>query len=95
MIFKNNKTYDALAWIALSLIPALVTLVLKVGEIWSLPDYDKVGMTIGAIGFFLGTLVKVSSIRYKKAQDEIAAGEALEEDGDQGEEDLYDDLTEC
>ena len=88
MIFKNNKTYDTLAWIALILIPALVTLVCSVGETWGLPNYDKIGATIGAIGIFLGTLVKISSAKYKRTQDEIAAGEAIEEDGDQGEEDL-------
>lgn len=91
----KNETYDRLKWIALILIPALVTLVLAVGQIWELPYYEKIGASIAAFGVFLGTLVKAASKKYKQRLDEIAAGEAIEEDGDQGEEDLYDDLTEC
>ena len=88
MIFKNNKRFDTLKWIALILIPALVTLVLAVGQIWSLPYYEKIGATIAALGVFLGALLKVSTSAYNKTLDEIAAGEAIEEDGDQNEEDL-------
>ena len=87
MIMKNS-TFDTLKWIALILIPALVTLVLAVGQIWSLPYYEKIGATIAALGVFLGALLKVSTSAYKRTLDEIAAGEAIEEDGDQGEEDL-------
>lgn len=91
----KNETYDRLKWIALILIPALVALVIAVGEIWGLEYFSKIAMTISAFGVFLGKILKDSSKKYKQQLDEIAAGEAIEEDGDQGEEDLYDDLTEC
>ena len=81
----KNETFDKLKWISMILIPALVTLVLAVGQIWSLPYYEKIGATIAAFGVFLGALLKVSTSAYNKINDEIAVGEAIEEDGDQGE----------
>lgn len=62
----NNNVYDTLKWIALILIPALVTLILAVGQIWSLPYYEKIGATIAALGVFLGALLKVSTTAYNR-----------------------------
>ena len=62
----NNNTYNTLKWIALILIPALVTLILAVGQIWSLPYYEKIGATIAALGVFLGALLKVSTSAYNR-----------------------------
>lgn len=95
MIFKNNNNFDRLKWIALILVPSAVTLVLAVGQIWGLPYYEKIGATLAAFGVFLGALLKASTSAYNQTRDEIATGEAIEEDGNEGEEDLYNDLTEC
>lgn len=70
----SNKTYDTLKWICLAVIPALATLVLTVGKIWSLPYYDNIGATISAIGLFLGAIIGVSSAHYT---DELTETEAL------------------
>ena len=88
MIFKNNKRFDTLKWIALILIPALVTLILAVGQIWSLPYYEKIGATIAALGVFLGALLKVSTSAYNKALENEEIGtikdpEELEEQNDE------------
>lgn len=65
MIMKNS-TFDTLKWISMILIPALVTLILTVGKIWSLPYYGQIGATVAALGVFLGALLRVSNNAYNK-----------------------------
>lgn len=83
----NNNTYDTLKWIALILIPALVTLILAVGQIWTLPYYQQIAETIAALGVFLGALLKVSTSAYNKAHKNeegmIKDPEELEEQNDE------------
>lgn len=81
----SNKTYDTIKWIALSLIPAMEALILTVGKIWGLPHYAEIGATVAAAGIFLAAIIKKSSKAYYQKLDEHAVGEAIEEDGDQGE----------
>ena len=83
----SNTSYDRLKWIALVFVPAFVVLVLTVGKIWSIPYYVEVADTIAAIGIFLAAILGVSSSNYKKhILGEIATGEAIAEDGNEGEE---------
>jgi hypothetical protein len=65
----NNKTYDILKDIALYVLPALATLVLTLGNIWGLPYAEAIAATITAIDTFLGTVLKISSIKYKENED--------------------------
>ena len=81
----SNKTYDAIKWIALVLIPAMEVLILTIGKIWGLPYYAEIGATVAAIGVFLAAIIGVSSRAYYQRLDEHAVGEAIEEDGNQGE----------
>lgn len=83
----SNTSYDRLKWTALVFVPAFVVLVLTVGKIWSIPCYVEVADTIAAIGIFLAAILGVSSSNYKKhILEEIATGEAIAEDGNEGEE---------
>ena len=62
----KNKTYDALKWIALYLLPALGTLYFALSGIWGLPYGEQVVGTITAADTFLGVLLGISSATYKK-----------------------------
>lgn len=60
----GSKTYDAMKWTALVLLPALATLYFAVGQIWNFPAVEQVVGTITAIDTFLGLLVKQSAKNY-------------------------------
>jgi hypothetical protein len=65
----KNSTYDILKDIALYVLPALATLVLTLGNIWGLPYAEAIAATITAVDTFLGTVLKISSIKYKENED--------------------------
>lgn len=62
----NNKVYDILKWVALIFLPALGTLYFALSGIWDLPYGEEIVGTITAIDTFLGALLGISSINYKK-----------------------------
>ena len=68
----SNKTYDLLKWVALIALPAVVTFVAAVGEIWGLPYTTQIAATIAAVDALLGACLQVSSSNYaeKKFDDE-------------------------
>ena len=66
MIFKNSKVYDALKFVALTVLPAIETLWLTLGNIWHFPYVVEVGATIAAIDVFLGALIGVSNKNFNK-----------------------------
>jgi hypothetical protein len=65
----SNKTYDILKWIAQILLPAVGTLYFALSKIWGLPFATEVVGTIAAVDTFLGALLGISSINYKKLED--------------------------
>lgn len=62
----SNKVYDILKWIALIVLPAIATLYAAIASIWGLPYGEHVGGTVSAISVFLGTVLQISNIQYKK-----------------------------
>lgn len=69
MIF-NNKTYDIMKWVATVALPALVTLILAIGQIWNLSTWTvPIGATVAAIATFFAALLGVSSIKYKQVKE--------------------------
>lgn len=64
-----NKVYDVLKWIALIALPAVATLWLTLGQIWAFPYVNEIGATIIAIDTFLGALLGVSTITYRKGDE--------------------------
>lgn len=64
-----NKVYDVLKWIALIALPALATLWLALGQIWVFPYVNEIGATIIAIDTFLGALLGVSTLTYRKGDE--------------------------
>ena len=64
----TNKTYDVLKNVALYILPALATLILALGSIWSLPYCEAIAATVTALDTFLGSILKISSNEYQKEQ---------------------------
>lgn len=63
----NNKTYNILKWIVITVLPALLTCFGVIGNSLNL-EYTQTVITIGtAINACLGTIIGVSSINYAKS----------------------------
>lgn len=62
----SNKMYDILKWIAQVVLPALATLYFALAGIWGFPYGEEVVGTITAVDTFLGVLLGISSVQYKK-----------------------------
>lgn len=67
----NDKLYDCLKWIAILLLPSLATLVAVIFKIWNLPYGNEIAQTITALATFLGAILGISSVQYRKGQNEI------------------------
>lgn len=65
MIFKNSKLYDALKWIALVALDALGIAYESLAQVWNLPFGDEVMKTCTIFSVLIGTLIGVSSHKYK------------------------------
>lgn len=66
----SNKVYDILKWVAQILLPALATLYFALAGIWGLPYGEAIVGTITAIDAFLGALLGLSTVQYKKKAEE-------------------------
>lgn len=62
----SNKVYDVLKWIALIALDAIGVFYKAISGIWGLPYGDEFLATCTALSVLLGTLVGVSSAKYKK-----------------------------
>lgn len=65
MIFKNNKVYEVLKWIALVGCYALWVAWTRLAQVWGFPYADQIGETINIVGIVIGILIGISGIRYK------------------------------
>jgi hypothetical protein len=68
MIFKNNKTYDILKYLALVVFNAIGVFYKGIAEIWNLPYGNEVALTCSALALLVGTLIGVSSHKYNKTE---------------------------
>ena len=64
MIFKNDKTYDILKFLAQVILPALATFYITIAEIWNLPYSTEIAGTITAIDTLLGACLHKASSDY-------------------------------
>lgn len=65
----SNKVYDVLKWIALIVLPAIGALYFALAGIWGFPYGEEIVGTITAIDVFLGAVLGISNVQYKKNQD--------------------------
>lgn len=69
----NDKTYDALKFIAQVLLPAIGTLYFALARIWALPYAEEIVGTITAVDAFLGAILGISTAAYRRDQETEAA----------------------
>ena len=62
----NDKTYDALKWIAMIVLLAVAILYFTLESILGLQYGEQIVGTITAVDAFLGALLGISNVKYKK-----------------------------
>ena len=68
MLFKNSKLYDVLKWVALVALDAFGVAYESLAEVWNLPLGDEVMKTCTIFSVLIGTLIGVSSHKYKNIE---------------------------
>lgn len=63
----SNKVYDVLKWICLTLSPAVIALITGLGLLYGF-DTEVIVGTIALVTTFIGSLIGISAVQYKKAQ---------------------------
>lgn len=61
----NDKIYKVFKWGLIIFIPALITLIGTLGQIYNF-DTEKIVLTISAISTFLGVITGISNYNYAK-----------------------------
>jgi hypothetical protein len=61
----NDKVYKVFKWGLIIFIPALITLIGTLGQIYGF-ETEKIVLTISAISTFLGVITGISNYNYKK-----------------------------
>ena len=67
----TNKMYDAIKWIVVIVIPAIITLYATLGNIWNFPRVEQITASLAAIDVFLGAIMQISSSKYNKTYDGV------------------------
>lgn len=62
----KNKTYDILKEVALTVLPAIATFLVTLGNIWSIPFATEISASITALDAFLGAVLHISNKNYNK-----------------------------
>lgn len=62
----SNECYDVLKWVCMVFLPAFATLIFALAGIWSFPYAEQIVGTIAAIDTFLGVLLGISTMQYRK-----------------------------
>lgn len=73
----SNKMYDILKWCAILLIPALATLYRGLAGIWGWAFMEEIPQTLITIDAFLGAILGISTIDYKKKEAELEEAKRL------------------
>lgn len=70
MPILSDQLYNKLKFVAQVLLPALGTLYFALAGIWGLPYGEQIVGTITAIDTFLGALLGLSTMQYRKSLKE-------------------------
>lgn len=65
--FLNNKQYDVVKFLTVTLLPALGTLYFALGQTWGLPHPQEVMGTLLAIQAFIGVIMHISTNQYESS----------------------------
>lgn len=66
----NNKTYDAIKWIVVTVLPAASVFVAALGHIYGWGNTDAIVATLNAVAVFLGAIMHISTASYNKKEGE-------------------------
>ena len=66
MIFKNDKVYNILKWVCLTVVPALNNLIATLCSIYGWTWGNIVIGTIDAVAVFVGFILGFGAIKYQK-----------------------------
>ena len=66
----NNKIYDVLKWLVIVVSPALCALITGLGLLYGFQTEVIVG-TITLVTAFVGTVIGISSVNYKKGNNDL------------------------
>lgn len=61
-----NRVFDVLKWVSILFLPALATFYKTLATTWGLPYTDQIPQTIIALQVFLGAILGVSTLNYKR-----------------------------
>lgn len=64
----NDKVYNVLKWGLIIFIPAVLTLIGTLGQIYGF-DTEKIVLTISAVSTFLGVITGISNYNYRKGDE--------------------------
>lgn len=67
----NDKLYNTLKWLLLTVVPALITLISGLGTVYGF-DTTQVTAVIGLFATFIGALVGISNANYAKGDSDNA-----------------------
>ena len=74
----NNKIYDVLKWITLVFLPALTTLVGVILNCFDVTCTDIILTIMTAVTTFLGAILGISNVNYKKTDENALESEVDE-----------------
>lgn len=66
----NNKTYNVIKWVVLTVLPALSVLVGALGKAYGWESTDLAVLTINVVAVFFGTITGFSTVSYNKQKEE-------------------------
>lgn len=67
----NDKLYNTLKWLLLTVVPALITLISGLGTVYGF-DTTQVTAVIGLFATFIGALIGISNANYAKVDSDNA-----------------------
>lgn len=62
----NDKVYNTLKWILLTVVPAVITLISGLGTIYGY-DTTQITTVIGLVATFVGAVVGISNVNYNRS----------------------------
>lgn len=71
MFQMPNHLYDILKWLVIIVLPSFGTLYSGLSDVWNFPLAPQVVTTINTVCTFLGAVLCISSIEYKKGEHVI------------------------
>lgn len=80
----SNRVYDVLKWIVMVFLPAAGVFYSALSKIWGWPYGAEIAGTLAAVTAFLGTILQISSAKYKALKAEQTAKTLMQDESGGG-----------